>query len=205
MNEVILMCFGAGFLSVVIHCAMKAQSLKKDALAASDTNWSIKKDYLDVDSIPIFISFCTVLLWHLIAREAIKFYPKIQDLIIISYSLVGFLGSYFIQQALGKAKGLIRKTVDSKTNMLHEMLNNQNEESMEELEYYFTIPESAIGIGKPEDYVTINVYAQTTSGIYDVLASELIYYNEPTSDIQFILANSSSEFVGHVPRPRKPR
>jgi hypothetical protein len=203
MNEVMIKCIAAGCLGVIIHCAIKAQGLKKDALAANDTDWNIKDDYLKVDSIPIVLSFLTVALWYLIFGEAAKAYAKLEDYIISSYALVGMVGSYAVQYAIGKSKGLIRKTVDNKTNQLDEMLNNQNEEEMEELEYYFPIPENAIGIGTVDDNIGIGVYAQMTSGIYE--PTELIYYIEPSVELEFVLSNNTSSFVGHIPRPRKPR
>lgn len=119
MNETLILLL-IGFLGVVIHSLMKAQSLQTDAEKAN-VEFDFKDTYLKKDYLGIIISFLQVLLWLLIVPEVSQKYVWLQNWIRVSFAAVSFLGSYLIQMALSKAKKYIRTEVDIKTNELSDL------------------------------------------------------------------------------------
>ena len=117
MDILIYLLIGA--LGVIGHCLMKASSLQKDASTANiDFSFT---DYLRKDALGIALSFLAVVMWVFLFEETMKFYPKLENWIRLSFAEMGFLGSYIIQVLFSKSKKYIRSVVDEKTNELDEL------------------------------------------------------------------------------------
>jgi len=116
MNTSEIWLDACGIAGVILHCLFKLNSLQSDARAANvDFNW--KKDYLQRDAVPILISFMSVVIWHLVFGEVAASYPKLEAFARVSFVGMGLLGSYIIQQLMGRAKSYIKKFIDVKTNI----------------------------------------------------------------------------------------
>lgn len=107
-------CFILGILGVLAHCLIKANSLQKDALA-SNISFGIY-EYWKKDWFTISLSFVSVVLWLFLFEESIKVCAKLNDYVKWSFAGVGFLGSYAIQQFLGKGKRYIRNAAKENSN-----------------------------------------------------------------------------------------
>lgn len=115
MNEPIVLVI-CGIAGVLFQCLFKLDSLAKLSRAGNvPFNW--KKDYLQKDSVAIMLAFLSVVIWYLIFGEVSAKYSWIAGLKRVSFVLMGAIGSFVIQFALGKAKDAIIKVIDVKTNV----------------------------------------------------------------------------------------
>lgn len=106
---------GLGFLGVIAHCFIKANSLEKDAKVAN-ISFGVK-DYLCRDWFSIGLSLIAVFIWLAVFGEVSKKYPLIQDYVRCSFAGMGFMGSYLLQTFFGKGKQYIREVIDVKTDI----------------------------------------------------------------------------------------
>lgn len=104
-----------GFLGVLIHCLIKANSLLTDASKAN-VRFTIK-DYIEKDWLGISLSLTVVLIWLLIFPEVASARPNIINFVRISFGAMGLFGSYIIQSIFSRGKTYIRSIIDKKTNI----------------------------------------------------------------------------------------
>jgi hypothetical protein len=62
-------------------------------------------------------SVLSVFIWALLYPEVVIKYPAIEGWIRGSFFVMGAMGSWVLQMALGKTRGYIRNIVDTKTNI----------------------------------------------------------------------------------------
>lgn len=111
-----IILFILGYLGFLAHCLMKAQSIKKNYIAANiEFDW--KKDYLQRDMFAILLALLPTPVWYFIWEEIVGVYPKLANLIRFSFLTVGISGSYFLQLLAGAAEKIGRRVVDAKTNI----------------------------------------------------------------------------------------
>jgi hypothetical protein len=113
-NDLLLIL--CGIAGVVFHSLLKLKGLLEDARVAN-MNFDWKKDYVIKDAVSIIMAVLSVGVWYLVFEEVSNKYPGIVGFKRVSFFTMGALGSYVIQLALSKAKNMIRKTVDKKTDI----------------------------------------------------------------------------------------
>jgi hypothetical protein len=97
------------------------------------------------------------------------------------------------------------------TNIFSNAQNNNDmnltDEQPQELEYVFSFRHPGTLIKHGENFISAAEYAKLTGGIVETTSdgtTELIYFHEPAASLE-VSIDGVVGFVGHVPRPRKPR
>lgn len=105
-----------GVFGVVLHSLFKCKSLNEDAIAAN-LQFSFVRDYIQKDFYGLLASLLSPLIWYFIFAELAAKYPSLENFVLTSFFVMGFMGSYIFQLALGRMKKQIRRVVDEKTNI----------------------------------------------------------------------------------------
>lgn len=116
MDNITINYLLVGFLGVLIHCFLKANSLNQDARVAN-LKFNFWTDYIQKDAFAILVSFLMVFLWLFLFKEVAAKYKSLQDFALTSFGVMGAMGSYIAQLALSRAKKQIRQVIDLKTNI----------------------------------------------------------------------------------------
>lgn len=110
-----------GLLAFAFVTLIRMQSLKNDAEVANLV--FNPKRYFEKEWIGMAASVISVLLWAYLYPEVVVKYPAIEGWIRGSFFVMGAMGSWALQMALGKTKQWIRNVVDVKTNIADSKTN----------------------------------------------------------------------------------
>jgi hypothetical protein len=102
-----------GLFGVIAHTLLRYRSLSTDAKKAN-TILTLRQ-FLAFDWLGIALSCLAVLAWFLLFGEAADKYPALHGWARTSFCLMGFSGSYIIQQLDSRSKKTIRHIIDIKT------------------------------------------------------------------------------------------
>ena len=122
--ELYVHCVMASIAGIILHVAVKVQSLAKDHKLANleFSFWGYLKD----DKWALIMDlFCSLILVYVI-DEWFDFDSRLLGKVKSIFIFVGFTGSYVVLQLMSVAKANFRKAVDHKTNIADEATGTLN-------------------------------------------------------------------------------